>query len=86
MHSVYILLNISKTRTYTGVAADVEERLKEHNDGKVISSRPYRPYEAIYIETYSTLKEARQKERFYKSTTGRRRLREITSRVGDSVK
>jgi predicted GIY-YIG superfamily endonuclease len=84
-YSVYILLNKLRTQTYTGVASDVEERLKEHNDGKVLSSRPYRPYEMIHVETYSTLKEARQKELFYKSTTGRRRLREIISRVSTDV-
>ncbi len=79
MYNVYILLNRAKTRTYTGVTADVDRRLKEHNQGKVSSSRPYCPYDLIHIETYNTLKEARRKERFYKSTTGRRRLHEIIS-------
>jgi len=74
---VYILLNEAKTRTYTGVSDDVEQRLKEHNEGKVKSSRPYRPYRVIYTEEFQTLSEARQKERFYKSTTGRRRLKEM---------
>jgi putative endonuclease len=81
MYSVYILLNRSKTRTYTGVAADVDKRLKKHNDGKVPSSRPYCPYNLIHVEAFRSLKEARQKERFYKSTTGRRRLHEIINRV-----
>ena len=75
MYYVYILLSEAKTRTYTGVADDVEKRLKEHNDGKVISSRPYRPYKIVHTESFETLREARQKEKFYKSTTGRRRLR-----------
>ncbi|OGW66499.1 MAG: hypothetical protein A3H49_03545 [Nitrospirae bacterium RIFCSPLOWO2_02_FULL_62_14] len=77
MHYVYILLNEAKTRTYTGVSDDIEKRLKEHNEGKVKSSRHYRPYRVIYTEEFQTLSEARQKERFYKSTTGRRRLKEI---------
>jgi len=41
MYYVYILLNEAKTRTYTGIARDVEKRLKEHNAGRVKSSRPY---------------------------------------------
>jgi len=57
VYYVYILLSEAKTRTYTGVADDVEKRLKEHN------------------ESFETLREARQKEKFYKSTTGRKRLR-----------
>ena len=79
-HCVYILLNKTKTRTYTGVSNDVNKRLDEHNSGKVKSSRPYRPYEIAHIEAYETLSEARQKEKFYKTTTGRRRLREIFSK------
>ena len=77
MYHVYMLLNESKTRTYTGVADDVEKRLKEHNAGRVKSSRPYRPYNIVHTESFTTLSEARQKEKFYKSTTGRRRLKRI---------
>lgn len=77
MYHVCILLNETKTRTYTGVADDVDKRLTEHNSGKVKSSRPYRPYRIIHTESFQTLKEARQKEKFYKSTTGRRRLKEM---------
>ena len=77
MYYVYILLNETKTRTYTGVAKDVSERLAEHNADKVKSSRPYRPYQIVHTESFSTLREARQKERFYKSTTGRRRLKDM---------
>ncbi|MBU2102634.1 MAG: GIY-YIG nuclease family protein [Candidatus Omnitrophica bacterium] len=77
MHYVYILLNEAKTRTYTGVADDVNKRLALHNTGRVKASRPYRPYNVIHIEEFETLKEARQKEKFYKSTTGRRRIKEM---------
>tara|TARA_B100000315_G_C14566491_1_gene583239 strand:+ start:62 stop:343 length:282 start_codon:yes stop_codon:yes gene_type:complete len=77
MYHVYILLNEAKTRTYTGVTDDVNKRLRDHNAGKVKSSRPYRPYKIIHSESFATLSEARQKEKFYKTTTGRRRLREI---------
>jgi len=77
MYYVYILLNETKTRPYVGVAADVDKRLEDHNTGRVGSSRPYRPYKIINVESFATLSETRQKEKFYKSTTGRRRLREM---------
>ena len=77
MYYVYILLNETNFKTYTGVADDVNKRLAEHNAGRVKSSRPYRPYKIIHAEPFKTLKEARRKERFYKSTTGRRRLEEM---------
>jgi len=77
MPYVYILLNKAKTRTYTGVTDNIEKRLKEHNEGKIKSSRPYRPYQVIHAEEFETLSQARQMEKFYKSTTGRRRLKEM---------
>jgi len=77
MFYVYILINETNTGTYTGVTDDIKRRLKEHNLGKVKSSNPYRPYKVIHMETFATLKEARQKEKFYKSTTGRRKLKQI---------
>ena len=77
MYYVYILLNEAKTRTYTGVSDNVNNRLTEHNAGRVKSSRPYRPYKIIHVEPFETLSAARQKENFYKSPTGRRRLKEM---------
>ncbi|MCK5287834.1 MAG: GIY-YIG nuclease family protein [Candidatus Omnitrophica bacterium] len=38
MYYVYILLNETKTRTYTGVSKDVHKRLEEHSSGRVKSS------------------------------------------------
>lgn len=77
MYDLYILLNETNTRTYTGVTKDVETRVKAHNQGKVISSRPYRPDRIVHTQAFETLSEARQAERFYKSTTGRRRLQQM---------
>lgn len=77
MYHVYILLSEVKNRTYTGVAEDVDKRLAEHNAGRVKSSSPHRPYKVIHTESFATLSEARQKEKYYKSTTGRRRLKEM---------
>ena len=77
MYYVYILLNETKTRTYTGVADDVEKRLSEHNASRVKSSSPHRPYKVIHTEAFVTMSEARRREKFYKSTTGRRRIKEM---------
>lgn len=77
MYCVYILLNNAGTRTYTGVAEDVNERLAVHNAGRVKSSSPYRPCNIIHTEPFETLIEARRKEKFYKSTTGRRRIKKM---------
>jgi len=82
MYYLYILLNEAKTKTYTGFTQDVEKRLNEHNSGKVTSSRLYRPYRILYTQAFETLHEARHAERFYKSTTGRRRLKQLLLEFG----
>ncbi|MBH0198021.1 MAG: GIY-YIG nuclease family protein [Nitrospira sp.] len=77
MYYVYILLNKARTRTYTGVTNNLERRLKEHNNGTVPSSRSYRPYTILYTKACATLSDARQEERHYKSSTGRRKIKTL---------
>ncbi|MBI5673640.1 MAG: GIY-YIG nuclease family protein [Nitrospirae bacterium] len=64
----------------------MEKRLKEHNSGRVKSSRPYRPYKILYTQAFPTLIEARQAERFYKSTAGRRRLKQMISTLENDTR
>ena len=85
MYYVYILLNESKTRTYTGASDDVDKRLAEHNAGKVKASRPYRPYKIFHTESFATLSEARKKEIFYKSATGRRKMRKMMENLSTNT-
>ena len=79
MYHTYILINKRGSRTYTGHTANLEQRLKEHNEGNVILSRLYRPYLILLSETFSSLKEAKQREAFYKSSTGRYQLKRIVA-------
>ena len=48
---VYILSSSKTGRYYTGSTDDIERRLKEHNYGKVLSTRNGRPWSlAVFIE------------------------------------
>jgi len=50
MYYVYILKSVVEDWYYVGYSADLRERLKEHNDGKVISTKARRPFTiASYI-------------------------------------
>jgi predicted GIY-YIG superfamily endonuclease len=52
MQIVYILKSDRDPRkTYVGITRDLENRLKEHNDGKSGYSKRYAPW---HIETYIT--------------------------------
>ncbi|MEW5758721.1 MAG: GIY-YIG nuclease family protein [Candidatus Omnitrophota bacterium] len=77
MYYVYILFSKLKYRTYVGCTLDVEKRLREHNGGRVRSTKAYKPFSIIYKERFNSLIEARQRESFFKTTTGRRRLKDL---------
>jgi putative endonuclease len=63
----YIIKSLKNGRYYTGCTQDLENRLREHNSGETKSIRYLRPFELVYTETFSTLSEARQRERHIKS-------------------
>ena len=86
MFHVYILRSQSGVKTYTGCTNNLERRLSEHNLGKVKSSRPYKPYLLVYSEEFVDLKQARSRERFLKSTSGRREIKEILSKFESKSK
>jgi putative endonuclease len=50
---VYILISTKTKRYYTGSTDDIDRRLKEHNYGKVLSTKNGRPWSlATFIECY----------------------------------
>jgi putative endonuclease len=74
---VYVLKSKTKRITYTGYTTNVEQRLKAHNNGSVKVTKGNRPYEIIHVDTFTTDKEAKQQELYYKSTSGRRRIKKF---------
>ena len=77
MYYTYILISEDGARTYTGVTSDIDRRLKEHNSGKEKSTRPHLPYKVLYVESHETMTSARRKEVYFKSTSGRREIRQF---------
>ena len=56
---------------------DLERRLSEHNSGKSIYTNKFKPWKIIYTEEYGTIEEARDKEKYYKTSAGRIQLKKI---------
>ncbi|MCU0640661.1 MAG: GIY-YIG nuclease family protein [Candidatus Margulisbacteria bacterium] len=77
MYSLYILESLKNGRYYIGVTGNLADRIKRHNSGECKSTKPNAPYEMIYIERYSTLKEARQRETELKSKKSRRYIEQL---------
>jgi len=63
---VYLLKSLVDGNYYIGQTDNIEKRLKEHNDGKVKSTKSRRPLELIGYEEYKTRNEARWNEYQYK--------------------
>jgi len=55
---------------------NIERRFEEHNRGKSIFTRKYKPWVLIYKEQLADAKEARMREKYLKSASGRRFLKD----------
>ncbi|MFA6079640.1 MAG: GIY-YIG nuclease family protein [Candidatus Omnitrophota bacterium] len=74
-YHVYILKSQLDGKLYTGHTDNLERRLFEHNSGKVKSTAPRKPFMIVYSETLPTRSEARWRERYFKTASGKRKLK-----------
>ena len=78
MFYVYVLRSLSRNYIYVGLTNDVRKRLRQHNSGLNRTTRAYRPFELIRIETFSTRIAARKREKYFKSGVGKEFLKSLT--------
>ena len=76
MFYVYILKSFKKAeQIYIGYTSNLKKRFKEHNDGLSQSTKPYRPWELIFYEAYKSQKDALKREKYFKTTKGKKAFR-----------
>jgi putative endonuclease len=75
MHYVYILHSKKDNKFYTGFTHDIMRRPREHNGGKVVSTKNRRPFKLIYYEACIDKSDAENREDLLKSGSGKRDLR-----------
>lgn len=76
VHYVYVLQSLRKPEwLYKGSTSDLQKRLKEHNAGKNFSTTPYAPFRLIYYEAYLLKKDAEAREKYLKTSMGKRVLK-----------
>ena len=75
MYFVYILISKSYNRRYVGMTNNIKRRFKEHNSGRMKSTKAFTPWEIIYVEKFPIRIEARKREKYFKSAAGRRYLK-----------
>ncbi|MBI2039141.1 MAG: GIY-YIG nuclease family protein [Candidatus Niyogibacteria bacterium] len=75
MFYVY-LLQLNNGDIYTGSTSDLKQRLKDHSSGKTASTRYGGPVKLILYEAYLLKSDAQRRERYLKTTEGKRFLRQ----------
>ena len=71
MYTVYVLRSLKDGKRYIGVTSDLKERLFEHTNGLVKSTKNRRPLTLIHTEKFENKAEALKREKFFKSGQGR---------------
>ena len=87
IYYVYVLRSKKDNRWYTGCTSNLQKRFKEHNDGKVISTKGRGPFQLIYYEASLDKEDAFTREKYLKSGMGKRylknRLKRFLSLTGE---
>ncbi|MBA4311699.1 MAG: endonuclease [Chlorobiaceae bacterium] len=78
---VYLLFSKEFNRTYVGQTQNLENRLDYHNSGKVRSTKHHRPWIILYDEEFRSRSEAMKREKWFKSSVGRKFIRELLSKL-----
>jgi len=82
MYYVYVLKSKDHNQIYIGSTIDLKSRLKEHNNGKVFSTKKYMPWKLVYYEASENEKLARLREKKLKHHGNAKR--ELLKRIGCS--
>ena len=77
IYCTYALYSYDSSRLYIGQTNNLIRRLREHNKGKVESTKLYRPYKLIYVEEHLTRENAVKREKELKTTKGRKFLKQL---------
>ncbi len=76
MYYTYLLL-LSNNKIYAGYSADLKIRIREHSQGKVKSTKNYRPLQLIFYEAFISQKDAERREKYFKSNKGKKMIKVI---------
>jgi putative endonuclease len=72
----YIIKSPGKGVFYKGCSGNFEKRLIDHNAGRVASTRHACPWIEPYTERFETKTDAQKRERFFKTRSGYRWLKQ----------
>ncbi|MFT4533234.1 MAG: putative endonuclease [Saprospiraceae bacterium] len=80
MFYTYILYSVIFDKYYIGQSSDLEKRFIRHQNGYVKSTKPFRPWELVYFESFYSRKEAVNRESVLKSWKSKVRIKDLISK------
>ena len=75
MFYTYVFKSLKKDQLYIGFSKDLKNRLKEHNNGFVSSTKNLRPLKVVYYEACLSYSKAVEREKSLKTGFGRSYLK-----------
>ncbi|KKS34269.1 MAG: Excinuclease ABC C subunit domain protein [Parcubacteria group bacterium GW2011_GWC2_42_13] len=77
--AVYLIQSLKDNGFYIGISQNPQQRLNEHNAGKLRITAGRRPFELVWCKFYNTIAEARRHEKWLKkkSKKYKERLAEV---------
>lgn len=75
MYFVYILQSVKDGRLYTGFTANLRKRIQSHMNKGVHTTSRMGKIQLIYYEAFASQKDAREREKYLKTTQGKRTLK-----------
>lgn len=76
-YCVYVLRSLKDKNLYIGFTSNLHQRLTAHIKGYVFSTSFRRPFELIYCEFYKNKADALNREKYFKTSKGKRALKLI---------
>ena len=77
MFSLYFLINEARTKTYIGFSNDLNRRMEEYRLGKIKTTKNFGNFIVKILEEVETVQKARTREKYWKSSAGRRKLKNL---------
>ncbi len=83
---LYILRSEKNGHFYTGIAADVGDRLKRHNSGRSISTKSGRTWQLVHTEEFPDRSSAMKRESEIKSWKSHAMIEKLIEKGSNQTK
>lgn len=74
MYYIYVIRSLKDKGFYVGKTQNIRQRIKEHNKGRIPSTKDRKPFKFIYCEASNDPRDTDHREKYLKTAWGKRYL------------